>query len=106
MPLSRRRIDNLFRKAVEAPSQSFGIYAWCLARAMRMTGVFLLDGAVPSDLGWVVVCSPPAWLFSTGERPVMTAPAADPFALKTLMRGRSETVFENYLFRRVRTSVG
>ena len=73
---------------------------------MRMTGVFLLDGAVPSDLGWVVVCSPPAWLFSPGERPVMTAPAVDPFALKTLMRGRSETVFEDYLFRRVRTSVG
>jgi hypothetical protein len=106
MPVAPSTIDKLFRLTAEDPGQSFEINCWCFARAMRMTGVLLLNGVAPSDIGWVVICSPPAWLFEDGQQPVMTAPAAKRFSIQTLLGGRSEVVFENYLFRAIPTSVG
>lgn len=106
MPVAASRVDELFRLTAEDPDQSFEINCWCFARAMRMTGLLLLNGVAPNDIGWAVICSPPAWLFEDGKQPVMTAPAANRLSMKTLLGGRSEVVFENYLFRRIRTSMG
>lgn len=106
MPVAPINIDKLFRLTAEDTGQSFEINCWCFARAMRMTGVLLLNGVTPSDIGWVVICSPPAWLFEDGQQPVMTAPPTKRFSIQALLGGRSEVVFENYLFRAIPTSVG
>ena len=106
MPVEASRATELFRLAASDAQQSFEVNCWCYARAMRIAGLLLLNGAPPQDLGWSVICSPPAWLHERGRRPVMTAPAVDGYSLKILLGGRNETIFEDYLFRRIATTGG